>query len=335
MDLMAEASPINPKSVPVELPNNEIIIADLTSKSLHPDLLWAKNVLLNPFGIWDVYSAYHKSLRSGVLSWAQNWSRIYSWRNSEKSVRKYMRKILFEECRNVSLFHLLQTNAPLDDLVTAFTLTKKKWQLSYMDHHFDDWCIGYENYCTKTQTGTQFDYRWSEIWALIQDPTFNIYELNYFLQNRKDLDSELFRNLLMQTIPQEARSLIEGRNTDFGSGYYRMTILEIIRGYWHPEANQWENPTGHVPFYTPKKQPLYFDIHSRETAKIIRLNYQKLRPGPSYSIQGLDLRLSGMILGIAFRFKAKNPLSRDWGEVVLSDNDWRLIQLHERRYYKI
>lgn len=329
--------PVDAGNVAIELADGSIATVDLYDKNSQVDLTWSRHIILNPQSRWDVMSAFHKSLRGNCFNLALNWGRLFALKSSPHVVLKYLKKIIFEETRNLDLFFRLSGGTlGYEEAIMLFSGSMKKWEILYYQDHFDNWNKGYLRFITRKKNGYIFDY--STIDVLLDQITneIQIYELNYFLQERKDQD-DIFFELLKVKFPnnQLLQKFINARTGDSSSLYFRMVSLELAFCVWKEDANSYHPIPEKTSFYIPAKRVWYFDIHTKSAKKLITQNYNHLRPGKNYQFHSLDLRLSGMLLGIAFRFRVKRPLEYLWMEVELSDTDWQELVEHEKRFYDV
>lgn len=324
-------------NIAIELGDGQVVNVDLNDRNSQLDLTWARHIMINPQSRWDVMSAFHKSLRLGNFNLSLNRGRLFALKSSPHVVLKYLRKILWEETRNLDLFfRLSKGDLGYEESIILFCASRKKWELLYYNDHFNNWNKGYLRFITRKKNNESFDYSdLSSVLDQVKDKV-EIYELNDFLQERKDLDG-LFYETLKQKFPENLllHNVINLRNSDFGSRYYRMVVLEIAFGVWKEEGNEYHQIPDKTPFYIPARRLWYFDYHTKSAKKLIVENYNQLRPGKGYNFPALDLRLSGMLLGIGYRFRVKKPLEHQWFEVELSDTEWLELKAHEQSFYNI
>lgn len=329
--------PIDACNVHIELDNGQIINVDLNDKNSKLDLAWPRHIIFNPQSRWDVMSAFHKSLRANDFNLSLNWGRLFALKSSPHVVLKYLRKVIFEETRNLDLFFKFsQGDLGYEEAIMLFCAAKKKWELNYYQEHFSNWNKGYLQFITRKDNGEVFDYTSLNTMLDQLSDEIQIYEFNYWLQLRKDLDDNFFE-LLKTKFPnnQLLTKFINGRTSDSSSLYYRMVVLEVAFEVWKEDGNSYHSIPDKTSFYVPARRKWYFDIHTKSAKKLIIANYNQLRPGKDYQFPTLDLRLSGMLIAIGFRFKVKRPLDYKWTEVELSDIEWLELKAHEKRFYDI
>lgn len=217
-----------------------------------------------------------------------------------------------------------------------FTASKKKWELKYYNQHFNNWNKGYLRYLNSKQSGKVFVQ--SDLPNILDQIKceIQIYELNDWLHENKKQDDS-FYELLKFKFPynQLLQDFINSRTSDFGSRYFRMVALEIAYGFWKDEGSEYHPIPSKIQFYIPARRLWIYDFHTRYGKKLITQNYEKLRPGKVYNFSQLDMRLSGMLIAIGFRFKAIQPLEHKWVEVEYSDIEWEDLKIHEKGFYDV
>jgi hypothetical protein len=326
-------------NVPIELPDGRITNVDLNDKNSAIDISFPRFVLFQFQSKWIIYSAFHKSIRLGDMALSLNWGRVLAMRSSPSIVLNYVCKILFEETRNLSLFFQLAKNElQWEDAIIKICASKKKWELDYYQNHFSNWNQGYLLYLNKKKNGYVFDYDdLSNILDQVKD-VVEIYALNDFLHAEKKSDDR-FYDLLRVKYPEHKllQNFITALTSDFGARYRRLVSLEILYGVIQDEGSEYHLIPENKPlFFIPAKRLWMFDIHVKGSKKMIIANYNQLRPGPNYNFPQLDLRLSGMLIAILFRFMTRtNLLQHEWTSVVYSDLEWENLKKHEQNFYDI
>lgn len=325
----------NPQKVCIELPCGELVDIDFT-KPIPKEALFAKFIIFDWRSLWECISFFHKSLRLGDVELSLCWGKIYAAKASPKAVIKYLRKICFEETRSLALFELLVRGTDdYESLIVAFARSAKKWEVEGYSTHMDLWNRGYEAFHSETQSGVVLSLEKIKADILKLKDHVHLYKFYYQCQTLKEHESSIREVIRALNNRLEIEFLFRHATKEFGTGYPRMLGLELMFNYWDPDANLFNKKPYTSRFYIPAPRPWGVDIHVRKGKSFLKANWDKIKPNMPFPSKEVDLRLSGLITGTAFRFKCPKPLTKEWHEVHFSEDEWRLIRLHETRYYKI
>ena len=325
---------LNWTKIPVEFEDGTINDIDF-SKSIPDDAQFSNYILNDWRARFEVLSGMHKSLRLGHINYCLNWARIYSMQTSEEATRKYLMKILFEESRSLSLFHLFtDTKNSLENLIIAFCKATKKWQIPGYSNHCDLWSQGYFKFRERMISGITLDLQsiLNEL-SNFKDMA-HLYELSYWIKGNKIMEAP-FRQRMIEMRPDQSclKDLFDTVTSKFGTSYPRILGLEILGNYWNHEANNFKEDISEYQFFIPSQRPWMFDWHTRKGKKVLQQISKIIKPNAEFPSREICPRLSGSIIGVAFRHRCPSPLSKEWGEVYFSDEDWLLTQIHNSYYY--
>ncbi len=98
--------------------------------------------------IYEAYSGFHKELRLGNIDLANAWGSLLAEMFSVEAVLHYLEKACLEESTDIQLWiKLKQRKWRLDQAITAFCVTIKKWELChYRLHHIVRWGKGLQKF---------------------------------------------------------------------------------------------------------------------------------------------------------------------------------------------
>lgn len=262
-------------------------------------------------------SGLHKELRTGNITKAKAFARICE-RFNKGSVKWYLRRIIFEETRNLDLLRRLVDTPKenYEEIVELFCRSKKDWELDWDCGCFSErWVITQYHQCFENEIVWPEDIE-NHIKQLLADCDFDkLYEyvvvcdlgkggknqevkkkivdvlIDYIVENKLDGFEEV--KLLKMTLNDE------------------MTVLfEIVSGIWNKEeANSYPNGFEEDGEYDiPAINDYVYDIHTL----VGKIRLKKIggidvgKPSP----KGIDLRMSGSHAGTFWRYLAYKKFGR-------------------------
>jgi len=303
---------------------------------------------------WNVNSFLHKEIRRNDLERGIMWGRLLARisRGGANAPVDYAKTILFEECRNLDLFEKYKTNAL--DLKGAFysmILTRKKWELDYMKDHFLDWNKGFMMYY-KNRPQWSPEHMVERIGSY-QTPA-EAYEILFYVSENKEKDHDLLmvqgatvEELFWAKIEAKAHHdknerLLRYLSLKPSSYYGRMVALELGIGHWDEQANEYHPEIEVKENYIPSYRDYGFDCHGIVGQNRLIKHWKDVDENSITKSSKLDLRWSGMLMGIYFRFECykqhgmltdHNGVDIPWSEVKLDPLVWRETMLHDSFYY--
>lgn len=264
-------------------------------------------------------SGLHKELRIGNITKALAFARICE-RFNKGSVKWYLRKIIFEETRNLDLFKkIIDTSKEnYEDIVELFCRSKKDWEL--------DWDCGW---FTKKWVNTLYDIYFVDdvIWPddiesyikqLLIDENFD--ELYKYVvacdmgdgsgSGNKDVKKRIVSVLIDHIM----------NNKLYGHEYVKMfkltlddemtVLFEIVSGIWNNEANSYPNGFEEDSKYDiPAIHDYVYDIHTWVGKVRMRKVGGTIDAGKKQP-KGIDLRISGAEAGTFWRYEAVEKFGR-------------------------
>lgn len=265
-----------------------------------------------------VISSLHKEIRRGDLARALSWAWIYLSRNSAASLSKYLFKIHFEETRSTSLWQDLLTNKEdIHSHLCKLTLVFKKWHLKKLKPHVINWHSGYKGFCKNSRiTPIELAGRIQNLDSLVDG-----YELYFHLKENKNL-----RQLAQDIIANEFlnRNLASPEISKYLKYSYEfMNAFEILALGYSDQSEKHLVSSQCTELFIPQVQNYCHDVHTWAGVHALNRNWSACLKAKAFQSEVVDLRFSGMIVGLLFREKA-TELSDDirhinWKDVEISN----------------
>jgi hypothetical protein len=301
---------------------------------------------------YELASALHKEIRRGDLTAALHWAdlRALATPDGGEHVKRYARQICGEETRNAKYIWMsLEPSAKLGyrDYVATITQSRKKWELASTWPLFKAQMRGWKR-AKSGRTKSKW-YRRSLVPSMrVASETRDAAILHegfwwaclYLGDERPEWDllDELLANAVSAQCPKIARpremiAAFESA-TKRCAFEIRLMFIEALCGGWDETMNEPRHHAGElVPVSdgaTIRRFPDYvYDAHVRRRARRVRRWRKSLEPGRE-SPGRLDLRWSGEMIGVAWRYAAYKQLGagyRDapWEDVGIASADWELV----------
>lgn len=265
-----------------------------------------------------------------------NWLDVLRRITSESNISKYVIKLTFEESRYCEgLFNFLEKKSTLDTYVRDLSLCRKKWELEYLHKypHFETWIDTHFLVPEDVKSISQIDVK-------SLNDLFAAYKLYWLVKFHKDQKLRIWEQLLSVPDPT-IQTLIRLRQQ---SSYALMTATEIIVGAYTAEANDlYTMPTAKLRSYIPLPKTWCEDIHTH-TGWARFKRFQDLIASNKFIEKQLDLRASGMVCAVGFRFYNKNQrgsfgpdiLKTEWQSVLIPQETWkRWLKVDQYFYPKL
>lgn len=268
--------------------------------------------------LWLALSAMHKEIRSGDAQVAKNWAQIYLSLTSEQALRNYCRRIVFEETRSLDVFRrtLLPDVSPLS-IVESLAKKAKKWELKCLGDHFSNWLAGYKKF-----TQGEEAENWKILDHLGSDlDVVTCYRLLFFIRQSKSLKRQFWRKFSHLASRLGNEPLISFIQACDGSSYQAMVGLEMLLGILDIEECETERSHDCAGFFIPAQKTFYYDVHTIRGKRVFLRYRDRITEGNFPPSTELDLRFSGQIWGVAWRFSARSNFKslKDlrWEDVIL------------------
>jgi len=278
-------------------------------------------------------SGLHKELRTGHIGRAIAFGAICEM-YQKGEVKRYLRKVLFEETRNVDLLKRIVDSRPGDwrDLVSLFCRSKKDWQFS--------WDVGW--FSPSWVNSLYGQRKWPE--ELIDLDAFrdfvegrvrvgafgDVYPLVVLcgLDSGGDVRAQkkILAGVLLDHVNKN--TALGGAATDLLLSMQNdeMTVLfEMASGVFTDEANEYGEPLGVDGigrYEMPDVGEYVFDMHTWEGKNRLRRAGGGVRAGEPLPGR-MDIRLSGAEGGTIWRYEAFSRFNRidvPWEDVTLSSD---------------
>lgn len=300
---------------------------------------------------YEVASALHKEVRRGDLAAALHWAdHRAATPEGDSYLGRYARQICGEETRNATYIWMsLEPHAALTgrDYTAAITRSRKKWELASTCSLFIEQMRGWERVTSqKTQA------KWARRSCLAtmraaaeQQDAQRLHEgLWWFYEHVEgaeiwaDLDAMLAQAIASRfpTIPRPAEMVSHFEQATRRDPFeIRFMFVEALCGGWNETMNELchgadEQVPGVDRAFIRRFPAHIYDIHVRRRRAQVQKWCRSLRPGRP-SPGRLDLRWSGQMVGVAWRYKAFAQLgaayaTAPWEAVHFSTAEWRLTQ---------
>jgi hypothetical protein len=301
---------------------------------------------------WNIMSQYHKEIRRCDLERGLMWARAFARISGSAQASGYCKNILFEETRNLDLYEKYKTNSISEkEQIHGMILSRKKWELDYMKDHFLDWNKGFLTYYRNRD-------KWSAEYMVERMQSYQTpaeaYEILFFVSENKEADhnmlmvqgstvEELFWVKMETKAIQENNERLKKYLSLKPTSYYgRMVALELGIGYWDEQANEYGNDFNPEKNYLPSSREYAFDCHGIIGQSRLTKNWKEVDRASFTKSSKIDLRWSGMLFGIYWRFECykqhgmltdSNGKDIPWDDVKLDPVIWRETMLHDSFYY--
>lgn len=258
---------------------------------------------------WDVMSLFHKEIRRCDVERGVQAARVFARisKGGTSVVTNYCKTIIFEETRNVALLKAYaRGDLSEKDQVRHMLRSRKKWELDYMKGHFDHWMKGFQNYYENRASWDQ-DKMIERIKKF--DSLDELYEIVFYTRAHKEWDQWVF-----STLAERAEREKNERLKDYLQyippterlHYHKMVGLELAIGHFSEEANELHPDVDVTKNYIPNFPPYTFDCHGIRGLKKVVAAWPSIEKG--HPNETVDMRWSGQLLGILWRFKAYEQL---------------------------
>jgi hypothetical protein len=250
--------------------------------------------------------------------------------------------VCFEESRDISLWiKLRQGQLPLFDALEAITLSRKKFELNYLNQpssHIENW---HKGYLLSNRRPAPIPLQLSPLLNAVQTPA-EAYALYFDVRRDKTLRPHvlaLLEDIANRTKNERLRTFLKYRPE---TSYDFLVCFELLIGMYSSEAkDRHPRPIQLEPFL-PVEKKYYHDVHTSKGKAILRQNFRQRYQARNFQNGDMDLRFSGSLLGVLHRERAfqqhgsmKNPAGVDWSwsDIAISDTDYELALQLEQYFY--
>jgi hypothetical protein len=266
---------------------------------------------------FEIVSALHKEIRRGDVEVAVYWADLLS-KYSESYVRNYARRIVGEETRNWTLFTMTLSPAAAThrDLVASVASSRKKWEHPNGYRFFEEQMRSYNR---ETYDGQP----WPEVLARLtlavaHDNVSELYDAWTALDSTGQSEAADAMDVVLIAAAESRFPVIAGQPRAFLESYTkatkqdvweaRLSLVEMIAGAWDASMNEFPYAAGTVPAFNDGQvlrrfPPYVYDRHVRQGARRIEEHRDEIAPMKALP-EGIDLRWSGQIEGVAWRYAA-------------------------------
>jgi hypothetical protein len=289
---------------------------------------------------FEIVSALHKEIRRGDVETALYWADLLS-KYSDDYVLNYVRRLVGEETRNWTLFMraLSPGASTYRDLVAAVASSRKKWEHPNGFRLFDEQMRAYNR---ETHAGRP----WSEVLsrltdAVAHDDVSKLYDAWTALDSGGVPEAIAAMDHVLIAAAEKRFPVIGGQPAAFLESYTqatkqdvweaRLSLVEMVAGSWNPSMNEFPYGDGLMPEFSDGRvlrrfPPYVYDRHVRQGARRIAEHREDIAPMTRLP-EGIDLRWSGQIEGVAWRYAAFAQFGdcyRDvpWERVEMSAEYW-------------
>lgn len=274
-------------------------------------------------------SAMHKEIRRGNARRAALWARLCSTLEGKSKTKQYLKNIVLEETRNLSLVREFESLAGKSDEVMASSLaaSRKKWENPVSVKH-DLWRTYCRGYIKARHLDTPPSLAEIEKAVVSNDPA-EVYTMLWRCRIAGESHVSMFWSVGFLELQRRADPDVDAVHMRKNDSYYVNTLLaEKLVGQWDPISNDID----------PKKlkEGLLFDVTEMEIPPLPAYVYDKhTRPGRRLLTRhlaehragqpqpgGLDLRWAGTVRGTCWRFHAY----AQFGEAYI-DTPWEAVSI--------
>lgn len=295
---------------------------------------------------FEFVSAMHKEIRKGDVKSALYWADLIGETNPHY-VRFYVRQIGGEETRNNTLiWMMINGEGSYRDLVAAIAQSRKRWEAPSVCGVYKEAMRGWKR--TKgARYGMMDPYelvRMTKGFIAREEPKYLFDMLWAFLEREEPAPEDAvaqFRETLIEEVRRKKIALdrpetmieLHELKTKRDASEIEWMLVEALNGAWTEEMNDFvHSPTIEVEPHDGsyiKRVPNYaYDSHTVLGKSWLEKYGTKLRPGRP-SPGPLDLRWSGQLIGVSWRYAAWAQFGFDyaklpWEQVRMTDEFWNL-----------
>lgn len=297
--------------------------------------------LAERFDHYLAISSFHKEIRRSDFDRSLSWAKILVRHQSPKSLIGYLERICLEETRNIPLFiRLRKKELSLQEALTAMISSRKKWELGYLlkPSHFDLWADGFRRSFLRPPP---LPIEIGQIVRTLRTPS-DVYCLFFDLRRDKTLQPHFWEALEEIAVHRRHERLKVYLKHASNTSYARMIGGELLIDLYQTQAREHHPIEGAGKVFVPYTRPYHFDSHHSRGRSILIENFGRAWREKCFQFDGLDLRVSGSLLGCLFRERClaeKGSLKRfdgrdwDWQDVAISDNDYVRAVAIDQHYY--
>ena len=265
---------------------------------------------------FEIVSALHKEMRRGDVEAALYWADILS-RYSESYVENYARRIVGEETRNWVLFGKALSHGATGyrELVAAVASSRKKWEHRNGRRLFEEQMRSYNRDTYEGRTWPEVVIAMASAIGASDVP--RLYDAWAALDEKNEPDAieamdhvlvaETARRFPIVTGQAEIVEAYRG-HVNLDAWEIRLTLVEMIAGAWDVSMNEFPHGPTRVSEIADGRvirrfPPYVYDRHVRQGAWRIAEYRNDIAPMKRLP-EGIDLRWSGQIEGVAWRYAA-------------------------------
>lgn len=304
---------------------------------------------------WEFASAMHKEIRRGDVAAAVYWADLLA-RVSPSYVEFYAKQITGEETRNLHLMRATfrgNTAWTYRDWVAAIAGSRKRWEGADQRQLFAWQMRGYAGFDADDGIKDQRTSRQILSDGLVAEDRAAVFlALNWFYSDEvtsKKPAAEVWSPFIELMAPRASATLGGLDFADLAREFSRVTrrdayeirvmMIEGAFGAWSEFMNEYPHAADIAPVVSDGSRliavPEYaYDEHVAAGRRRVAALFSRLRPGEQ-SPENLDLRWSGGMLGLAWRYAAYAQFgaeycSQPWEAVEWGDEYWELALAYDR-----
>jgi len=270
---------------------------------------------------YTALSCLHKEIRRSDLTKGMMWVDFYKQYTKPQTIVNYVTKILFEETKSLYLFEKFRKKEITGmNAVNLMFRSRKKWELPYYQNHFVDWLDGFYEAENNKES---LDEGWMKRRIMRFSDLVEAYKILYFTRyHKKDaaLQSVFWEKIEQRAVKEKNERLLKFIGLRPGDSHYnRMMALELTLGFWEDDANDIRikaQPDEYPGLYV---EDYALDRHNYHGISRLLNNWGEVAPNKDFSETGVDLRWTGQLSGIYWRFECyrqKGHLTSHTGEDV-------------------
>lgn len=284
-----------------------------------------------------IRSALHKEVRRGDIAMASRWGKLLALASGEPKVRAYVKQILFEETRNLSLLSVWKgaRGFDADTMVRQITASTKKWEMEERRGAFERYVFAYMR--ALPTLGKAFP-KPDEIQAAVAsadlDQLYEMFWRIHISQNTAVLAA--FDNAIRVALSESGDDNKETFSNLWPTHFYTTKVgCELLAGVWSGEANRLVRDmtvsisSEPAVIDVPHIEEYAYDNHTRPGLVKYVANLKNAHAGKKLP-SGVDLRWSGMVRGACWREYAHAQHGADyvntpWEKVEIPKDVWNAV----------
>ncbi|MCK6513028.1 hypothetical protein L6R29_24120 [Myxococcota bacterium] len=291
-------------------------------------------------------SGFHKELRRGDLQAAFRWARLAAHFHGRSWPKSYLKRVLLEESRSISLLHQWKSLAGLnwEDCVQKGIAAPKKWQVPRREGLFAEYVEAF----VATENDPIFSSfeQVQQAVDLAQDRD-DLWRIFWRAMRRRDRFGVTWQIDAMKerafSKSPTARLFVEEALWDTNPFYGPKVLIELLTDAWDQTADQLDPRVlqqalpNDEHLVIPAAPAYLYDCHEISGQRRLLKHWDAILPHQPMP-KGVDLRWSGMLAGVCWReYAARQSPHRlrqcPWEAVDIPREVWQHATICDRFFY--